>query len=424
MPMKQVRKGSGAPNTPKVERAQLPEKHIYLRIACAALLVILAAVFISRAMAGVFEKPGGWTTIEPEPSKESNGSLELMLQYELGRDQSSPAAEQKKIAKLYTDACGEAYRIFSNTNEFPQEHNVWYLNQHPNESVTVAPALYEAFLMLEQYQSRYLYFAPIYEQYRGLFSCVSDVEAEEFDPSVNTDAQAFLQKTLSYVQDEEQISLELLGDNQVRLNVSDDYLQFASENEIAGFLDFFWLQNAFTVDYVAQKLQEAGFTHGVISSYDGFSHHLGDVEVPLSVNVFDWNNGQQRAAAQMPHENKVNLVAMRSHPVQKLDVLHYYVWEDGTVRTPYIDETDGKSKAALSSLTGYSDQYGCAQIALQIYDAYAADHLDEAVLHAAVEKGTDVVFCQEDTVYHSDENLSLTNLYDVDKTVYEEKLWQ
>ncbi len=422
--MKSVRKGAAAPNLPSVDRVELSEKHLHLRIACAILLVVLAAVLISRAVAGIFANPGGWTTIEPELSAENNGSQELLLQYELGRDGSNPAIEQKKLAKLYANACGEAYQLFSSTKEFPEQHNIWYLNQHPNETVTVEEPLYEAFALLEKYQSRYLYFAPIYEQYRGLFSCVSDVEAEEFDPYVNGDASDFVQETLPYVQDSAQVSLELLGENSVRLHVSDAYLQFAQEKGITEFLDFFWLQNAFTVDYVAQSLIEAGFTHGVIASYDGFSRHLGDVEVPLSVNLFDWSDGQQRIAARMPHPNGVNLVTMRSHPMQELDVLHYYTWENGTVRTPYIDETDGKCKAALSSLTGYSSQHGCAEIALQIYGAYTAEQPAWPVLQAAVEQGTDVVFCQDKTVYHSAAELPLADLYDANETVYQQEHWQ
>lgn len=424
MRMKNVRKGASAPNLPSVERVELSEKHLYLRIICAVLLVVLAAALISRAVAGVFANPGGWTTIEPELSAENNSSLELMLQYELGREGNNPAIEQKKLAKLYTKACGEAYQLFSSTKEFPEQHNLWYLNQNPNEIVTVEPSLYAAFALLEQYQSRYLYFAPIYEQYRGLFSCISDTEAEDFDPYSNADADAFVQNTLQYVQDPAQISLELLGENRVCLHVSDDYLLYAKEKEITEFVDFFWLENAFTVDYVAQVLMDAGFTHGVVASYDGFSRHLGDVETPLSINIFDWSGDQWRIAARMPHPNGVNLVTMRSHPMQELDVLHYYAWANGEVRTPYIDETDGKCKAALSSLTGYSSQHGCAEIALQIYGAYTANQPVLPVLQAAVEQGTDVVFCEEKTVYHSDAELPLADLYSNDGTVYQQEYWR
>lgn len=424
MARKNIRKGASAPNLPSVEQVELPQKHLILRIMCAVVLVVLAAVFIGRALTGVFANPGGWKTIEPEVREESNGTLELMLQYDLGTDGKNPAAEQKQLAKLYTDACTEAYQLFSTTEEVSQQHNVSYLSQHPNEIVTVEAPLYEAFSLLEQYGSRYLYFAPIYEQYRGLFSCVSDLEAGDADPAVNADADAFVQKALSYVQDPAQISLELLGENQVRLTVSEEYLQFAEAHEMTQLLDFFWLQNAFTVDYVAQSLMDAGFTHGVLASYDGFSRHLGDVALPLSLNLFDWADGQWRVAARMPHSDGMNLVTMRSHPMQELDVVHYYTWENGAVRTPYIDHTDGKSKAAVNTLTGYSSQYGCAEIALQIYDAYAADQLAETVLQAAVDQGTDIIFCRQETIYHSSAELQLADVYDVDGTVYHEELWQ
>ena len=80
------------------------------------------------------------------------------------------------------------------------------------------------------------------------------------------------------------LTLELLGGNQVKLNVADAYLQFAKANEITEFINFYWLKNAFIVDYMAEELEAAGFTGGIISSFDGFQRNLGATKGSYSQN--------------------------------------------------------------------------------------------------------------------------------------------
>ena len=106
-------------------------------------------------------------------------------------------------------------------------------------------------------------------------------------PRENKETAAYFEEFLTYANDPDAVDLELLGDNRVRLHVSEEYLAFAAENGIDSFIDFYWMKNAFIVDYLAESLADAGFTNGSISSYDGFVRNLDERDVSYSFNIYD-----------------------------------------------------------------------------------------------------------------------------------------
>ncbi|MCD8014832.1 MAG: hypothetical protein LUG99_16995 [Lachnospiraceae bacterium] len=61
------------------------------------------------------------------------------------------------------------------------------------------------------------------------------------------------------------------------LFVSDDHLAYAEETGFLSYIDFFWMKNAFIIDYLTDTLIEKGYTQGASSSYDGFDRNLPTV---------------------------------------------------------------------------------------------------------------------------------------------------
>lgn len=61
----------------------------------------------------------------------------------------------------------------------------------------------------------------------------------------------------------------------MRLEVSEEYQNWMAENGYETYLDFYWMKNAFIVDYLADLMIENGYIRGAISSYDGFNRNLG-----------------------------------------------------------------------------------------------------------------------------------------------------
>ncbi len=265
--------------------------------------------------------------------------------------------------------------------------SVRFINDHPNEEITIDAPLYEAFAKLDAAGGRWLYLPAVYQTYNNLFASEADPIAAEFDPRVNEEVAAYFKEVLAYANDPDAVELELLGDNRVRLSVSDEYLVFAAENGIDSFIDFYWMKNAFIADYLAESLMDAGFTNGSISSYDGFVRNLDGRDVSYSFNLYDravtgaessGEDGQIRQLAIMQYYGPISLVYLHDYAITSMDQQRYYQMDGGEMRTPYIDPQDGLCRNSISSLVSYSydGSMGCADILLSVIPVYIADEFD------------------------------------------------
>lgn len=405
-----------------VQKIELQTEHIGLRAVVAAVLIVVAAVSFAAGVHRIATKSPGLTRIEPKKDSAVSCCGEFELQYELGRNGEIPTPQYKKLAARFAEINADAYRIFGAEEDAGACGNVFLLNSRPNEETEVAPELYSALELIKKHGcERLLFLAPVYEHYRALYSCTYDYEAEELDPLRSSAAGEYIGRLLSFVRDGSMISLELLGENRVRLNVGGEYMRFAADEGLDSYIDFFWLRNAFMADYMAERLNAEGYFFGLITSFDGYARHLGSVSVPLRCNISDRVGQSKYAAAQMEHKNSVNIVHFRNYMRSGLDVFRYYEWEDGSAVTPYIDIKDGLSKGPKSDLTVYSSEYGCAELALLASRAYLADELDRAALSGLAAEGVDFVYCEDRVLLHSDPDIVLFSLYDDGEIRYREQ---
>ena len=349
-------------------RIELSGKHLWLRIILVVALVGMAAGFFGQAIHAALTPEPGWQQIKAAAQVPMAG--ELTLEYYL------TPGQEKALTGLYTQAMEEASRLFD--GEASEAGTLGWLNAHPGETVTVAPALYEALALLERQDSRYLYYAPVYEQYRGLYSCETDAEAQDFDPAVSDEIRKFVEQICAFAADPQSVQLELLGDNQARLTVSPEYRAFARENGVEAFLDFFWLRNAFAVDYIAEQLAAAGYREGILTSFEGFARVLG--EGSFQMELYGLSGGKVASAGTLTYTGPKAMVRFRAFPMVQLDQLHYYVTESGAVRTPFIDEQTGTTWAAVEHLAVVSTLRDCAELALMTLPVFTARQIDEGLL--------------------------------------------
>lgn len=400
------------PHPKPVEKIQLSDQKTKLRLALVILLVLVAAgAFVYGVMSGL-GKDSGWTTIEVNSSAGLNCGNEFVFQYYLGASGLSATAESKQISALYTDAMVKAYQLFTNDGESGNLHNVYYINRHPNEEIEVDALLYRAFETCEAYGNRNLYLAPVYEQYDSLFYCNEDWETESFDPLQNEELAVSFAELSAFARDAGQVEVQLLGDNRIRLYVSEDFLKYAEETYISSFIDFYWMKNAFIADFIADVMLENGYTRGSISSYDGFIRNLDDSGTGYSFNLYDRVGQNVYPAAVMQYTGSVSIVYLRDYRMNSLDFQHYYEFADGRIRTAYLDVADGLSKAAVPNLVSYSESESCANLLMQMIPAYITDSFNRENLPAYS------VFCEDGVVYHNDPDLKLTDLYEDDRISY------
>lgn len=398
------------PRLKPVERIELSENNTTKRLVAVCVLIVLAVGFFAYGASQLFSRKSGWTEIEPKISDEMSCASEFVLQYDLGRSGSSATVEYKAIAALYGTALVDAYRTYHPTELFSGSRNLASLNRHPNEVVELDEQLYAALTEATADENRLLYLAPIYEQYDAMFACEYDYEAENFDPAVNADVRAYVREALAFANDPDAVSLELLPEGKARLNVSEDYLRFAEENEITAYLDFFWMKNAFIADDIADALEEAGYTLGMLTSYDGYARCLGG-EGSYSVNICDRVDGLTYPAAVMQSGGARAIVSLRSYPANERDELRFYTYADGAVRTPYVDPSDGLCRTALNDLTGYSKEHGCAAVTLALAKVYIGSRLDVSALKQMQQNGIETVFCRDRVIVHSEAGLVLESLF-------------
>lgn len=386
-----------------VTRIELSTENFTLRWILVVLLLMVAGTCLVMGINALMETQDGWAEIEVS-SDQVNCSLDFQLRYDLGAGDASATAENKFLTTLYTKATEDAYVIFSAHMEKEGVNNVAFLNAHPNETVTVDTHLYRALEKIQASGNRNIFMAPVDVQYNQVFMAQSDVHAADLDPARNDAAREYVKTLAGFAANPEMIDLELQGENQVRLHIAQEYLDFAEADGIEIFLDFSWMTNAFIIDYIADILVENGYTNGYLTSYDGFTRNLDQRGGTYHVNVFDYRDGTVYVPGVMSYHKPISMVNLRSYPMSDSDNWHYYRYEDGAVATIFTDPADGMSKCATEDLICYSYKTNCADLLLEMIPVFIADSFESQSL---LDKEILSIWSEDTVVYFNDADLIL-----------------
>ena len=384
-------RGRREPRLPRVEKIELSDSHVKGRLAAAVILLTAGVALLVFSLTGLLSADAGWQKIEVDADGALHCGEDFTFLYELGKGEASVDSEKKALTFLYSDAAKTAYEIFNADVEIEGIANLWYINHHPNEEIAVDSALYNALSQVCEDGGRWIYLGPAYSVYDNLFYMTSSDGAVDFDPRLNPYIGNLFQKICRFARDPRAVSLELIGENTVRLNVSKEYLDFAEAEELEDFIDFYWLKNAFIADYMADRLLAEDYTHGVISSYDGFVRCFDESGTAFSYQLYHLQGDTPVPSAVMEYTGPQSFVTFKSYPLNPLDFQHYLILPDGSVRTPYLSPTDGLDRCAAEELTAYSRNAGCAEIALKTAPIYIADQFQKSASASLAEAGINMV---------------------------------
>lgn len=392
------RKIKGGSSLPPVKNLILSDENRMLRIILMVVFLVIALVAFYIGIRAVLDTEPGWEAVECA-SGEVNCSSDFVFSYCYGQTEGNPSVEKKRLSNLYSQLATDAWRIFYT--------DVSEINQNVNKAVSVDPALYQALELIDRYDSRYLFLAPVYAEYDHMFSAETDVEAADYDPMQNPQHADYLAQLATYAADPSMVDLQLLGENQVQLVVAQDYLDFARDEEITRFVDFGWMTNAFIADYLAEALIREGFTNGFLASYDGFTRNLDARGESFSLNLFNRQGNNIYLAGAMQYADPISIVSLRDYPMSQKDQYHYYTFENGTIGNVFADPVDGLYKSSVDSLVSYSYDAGCAEILLQQAPVYIADTMDEAALAAMKSIGIYSIFFDGTTIRCNDADMTI-----------------
>lgn len=416
--MSRMQSGDRTPRVKPVERIELTERHFGRRLIAFLICLVVAIASISYGVHSLLTVEPGWTEIDVGRSVKTNCAGEFTFRYYLGKDGKATRAEQNAVVARYTRAAVEGYQLFNSWEEVTNEedgaetvvHNLWYVNNHPNEEIEVPRALYRAFEKLERAESRLLYLGPVYEIYQSLFFSSDDALTAGADPFQNAEVASFCQKVADFSQDPASVDLKLLGENRVCLSVSPEYQAYAEENDVGAYLDFFWMKNAFLADFLADYMLEGGFAEGFLSSYDGFCRSLSR-ETGYSLSLYGREDDRLLIAARLELKDVSAVVSLNSFPLADREEALFYQFQSGEVRLPYVDAKDGLSRSAADSVTAFTSNGSCADLILQLAPYFIGEAFDDAALKALWKDVPTALVLRDNTfLYHSDE-VALTNLY-------------
>ena len=400
------------PHPKPVQKIQLSDDNVKGRLIAAVIALVIGAAALAYAFTQLMTPETGWQAIEADAGQGATCADELVFLYDLGSGDTSVTAENRAVTTLYTGTCRKLFQLFHTVESFEGMTNLRDINLHPNETLTVDGALYRAFETVQRCGDRTIYLGPVHARYDDLFYCTDDVQLVDFDPYLSDEVREEYGAYAAFAQDPQAIDLRLLGDNQICLYVSEEYLAYAQQAEIDRFLDFGWLQNAFVVDEIARVMMDNGYTHGSISSYDGFSRCLDSRELSYALDVYDFVDGHIYPAAKMEYTGPMSIVYLRDYPISSLDGQRSYRLQNGEVRTGYLDPADGLCKSAVHDLICYSETAGCAEIALKAAPIYVAKRLDTRALETLAEVAIQSIRCEDRVIRGTDPGLAITELYD------------
>ena len=399
-----------------MEHIELNGEHIGRRLVLTLLLLVLGVGTLTYAIVGLLTPETGWQPVEASASAGPTSAEDFTFLCQM-----NSKAETREVTSLYTAACQSAYRLFHSGQEFEGVVNVFTINNHPNEALEVEAGFYRALAEVVESGRRELYMGPVYERYSDLFFCEDESRAADYDPRLSEAVREEYAGVLAYANDPRAISLELLGENRVRLNVSADYLSWAAQRGITRFIDFAWMQNAFIADYLAAELAAGGCARGTLSSYDGFVRNLDSGGTEYTYPLYNRRGDEIYPVANLTYQGPMSFVRMRDYPISEQDFQHYYLLSSGEIRTSYLDTADALCRSAVDTLVFYSREKGCAQLLLEMIPVYIADTLREEAVAGLAGEGIESIYCRDGVVLYTDAEAVLSDLYAADGVQYTAK---
>ena len=388
-----------------VNRIELTEKNTTLRWIAVLALLVIGAVGITVGIMNMLNKETGWQRVQIT-TQERNCSENFILQYNFSGSGAEATAVNNKLQAAYGEASVKAYQVFTPDEEISGVPNLYYVNHHPNEIITIDPLLYDAFVKMEG--TPWLYLGPAYAHYYNVILGADEAMVDELDPVVSEEAKAYVEKIAAFASDRQAISLELLGENQMILHVSEAYLAFAAAEEIENFIDFGYLTNAFIIDYLAQTLIAQNLTEGYIVSADGYTRNLDSAHT-FSFNIFDRVEELVFPAAVMEYRGPVSMVFLKDFPTANSDV-NYRGREDRFLHL-FVDPADGICRTSVENLVSYSYDKECADVALAMLPSFVGSDF-------SVPEDVFSVWCEDELICYNDTAVSFSELLKSEKMTY------
>lgn len=340
-----------------VKSIELSDKHIKPKV---VILIASLLVFVGSMIAlfyFLFRTESGWQNISISYGI-VNSDKAISLNYKLGENGADPNVERRAIDANVKNTLVKSYELLDANNPYENMNNVHTLNESVNEEIVVDEFLYNS--ILEASNTYTFYLAPILQYYTSIINATNDSDARNFYPKTNNEIRQIFDEIAAYSNDRNHVKIIFSGNNKIKLYVSNEYLNFAKENDITNFIDFSWMRNAYILDYVSKGLIDSNLTNGYLTSADGYSVNLG-VKEDMALNIYDYDNNVKNVG-KISFNGKMNYLSLRNFILNKNDN-KYIKYLDNDRITLFIDNL-GNSSMASNYYVSMSNTKSLASLAI------------------------------------------------------------
>lgn len=322
-------------------------KHLTLRIVAFALAVVIGMTAFGVAFYQISNRKPGYyeitATRDETAPRYSNG---ITLYCYFGGESSAIKEKLRTSEALYSEALGRIYRLLDPRETYDGYVNLATLNKHPGETLTLPEELFHALTdALERTEGQG--YSILDGAIRSLWQELLYLEEPEaYDPLRNEEQQARFQAVYDALAAPDALRLQVVdaAAHTVRLEVSDALTAVLEKYEVEGpLLDLGSLREAYILQYVRDKLVEAGFVRGYLRTQRGLSLMLpetteGELLLP------SYADGAALDAAYVSLSNGAACCALRAFSVG--DPGYYEI--DGVLRHPNLGDTGDLARQLLT----------------------------------------------------------------------------
>lgn len=337
-------------------------KHAELYIIAFVVCVIGACVAFAYGCTNINAIDPGLYEIVPNSVEEvKHFASDFSFYYYIDNEKGSPTATKTALTNLYTDKLSFYYALLNEEEEYPSYKGIGAINAHPNESVYINEYVYN--ILQEAYtrssvENNFSIFAnPLYAFWYRQFSLTKEEQIAN-DPINSEITRNFQANLASFTNSRSHIDLVFLGNNQVKLNVSNDYLNFYKDNELtAPFISLGQLKNTYILNYVSEYILSQDYQKGFIITVEGDAVIFPQATVN-EYSFYSIVDKKGTYVASIKPGVPSYACCHRRFQLNTSEYPSYYVFEkDGTTyyRSLYIDISSGLSSNTYLSINIYGN---------------------------------------------------------------------
>lgn len=324
-------------------------KHLELYIIAFVVTVAVAAVLITCSALGVFTNFAGYAELETAAYSDVKFTHDIHCYIYFKGNDMQVSSKKRKASSLFSTLYREIYMMTDPYVDYsPYSVSLKQINRSLGEDVKVDERLYlllkDAYEKSDPQNNNYSIFAAtLYHEWDSLlyFGALGDYES---DPLFDEEEANYLSELASMINNPSNYSLEFKENNVVNLNISNEYKEFLETyDNTSPIISLNVLESAYQMQYIANKLEEVGYTNGYL--VDDFGNGLTlKGFTSLNHNLYDIQDGEAHLFGHITQSDKYCFSATHHFLVNPLNAPYFYdVNKDDKIyhRSSYIKLEDG-----------------------------------------------------------------------------------